>query len=84
MRKRIKRILLIAAIVLASAALLVGAMFLIGKNRGKVNVFPVQYCAMDSYWGDQLNSYGTVKYDRIQAVYLSDTMKVTQVHVQEG
>ena len=79
-----KKILIAVLIVAAVAGGVVGVMKILGNRGSEVKVYEVMNMAMDSYWGDQVESQGTVRYDRMQAVYLSSTMQVTEIPVQQG
>ncbi len=84
MNKTTKRILAIALSVVLTAGALVGVLYFLGNRKRTVNVYDVTEVAMDSYWGDQNETSGSVRYDRMQALYLSDTQIVTGVHVEKG
>ncbi len=49
-----------------------------------VGVFPFHYLGMTEYWGDSQESYGPVRTDNIQTVYLTDTQTVTEILVSAG
>ena len=84
MNKTTKRILAIVLSVVLTAGALVGVLYILGNRKRAVNVYDVTEVAMDSYWGDQNETSGSVRYDRMQALYLSDTQIVTGVHVEKG
>lgn len=48
-----------------------------------VEVQPVSYINW-GYWGDSATSYGMVTNDSSQEIYLSDTMKIKEIYVEEG
>lgn len=80
-----KKILISVICVAAVAALGIGAWFLIQRSQKEpVKVFSFQFLGMTEYWGDSMESYGFVRADGVQAVYLSETQTVTSVLVQEG
>ena len=54
------------------------------KNVEPVYVFPFNHVGMTEYWGDSQESYGPVRTDKIQTVYLSDTQTVTEILVSQG
>jgi len=84
MKKNAKKVI---AIVLACVLVLGGgitALYFAGKSRGTVNVFAVSDIAMTEYWGDANETEGIVRYDNMQAVYLSDTQIITGIEVKEG
>ena len=85
MKNKRRKILLIvlAVIVLLSAG--GGAWYYFAqKNAEPVYVFPFSYVGMTEYWGDSQESYGPVRTDKIQTIYLSDTQTVTEVKVKQG
>ena len=82
-KKRMKAIV-ITCIVLVIVLAVVGILLVVRKNSKTVNVYAVQDIAMTDYWGDTSSSYGSVRTDQMQTVYVSETQTVTQVYVQEG
>ena len=81
---RKKWILTATALVLIAA---LGAGIWAMSSRGSteaVNVFPFHYLGMTEYWGDSQESYGPVRTNNIQTVYLSDTQTVTEILVSQG
>ena len=84
MKKIIKRLIILAVI----AALVGGGIFASLKFRDSkkatIDVYPVTDLAEEDYWEDAAETYGTVKSDRVQAVYLSTSQKVEEVKVKEG
>ena len=82
--KSIKQILLALLAVVVVIGGIIGVLIFLGNRNSAVNVYAMSNLAMDSYWGDQAETYGTVRYDSMQAVYLSNTMQVTDILVEEG
>lgn len=85
-RKSKGKKILIAAVCLVLAAAIGGGawFFTAGRNTEPVTVLPFYYVGMTEYWGDSQESYGNVRTDGIQTVYVSDTQTVTEILVQEG
>lgn len=84
MKKSRKRLIIIVSVVLA-AAIGVGAVFAVrGGSSKTVDVYNFYNVGMTDYWGDTQYSYGPVKTDRIQTVFLTDTQEVTEIYVSEG
>ena len=85
MKRKTKKII---AIVLSMVTLLGaggGAWYYFSqKNVEPVYVFPFNHVGMTEYWGDSQESYGPVRTDKIQTVYLSDTQTVTEILVSQG
>ena len=85
MKRKTKKII---AIVLSVVTLLGaggGAWYYFSqKNVEPVYVFPFNHVGMTEYWGDSQESYGPVRTDKIQTVYLSDTQTVTEILVSQG
>ncbi len=79
--RRILAIVLCAALVVGAV---IGVLLLLANSRKAVNVYSVSNVSMDSYWGEERQVEGTVRYDRMQTIYLSETQKVTQIHVAQG
>ena len=52
-------------------------------NTNEVEVQPVSYINW-GYWGDTETSYGMVTNDSAQEIYLTDSMKIQKVYVQQG
>lgn len=73
---------------IASAAVIAVAAVLILKlpmgSGSVVPVFTLDDIGITEYWSDTRESDGTVKADRIQTVYLSDTQEITEIAVKEG
>ncbi|MGM9591035.1 MAG: hypothetical protein ACI3V0_12830 [Faecousia sp.] len=83
-KKRKKPVLAVTAVVLA-VAIGCGVWYQAGHNPSEpVYVFPFQYVGMTQYWGDVQESYGPVRTDKIQTVFLSDTQTITEILVQPG
>ena len=81
---RKKRRLLWIAVPVLTAAAAAGIWFATRSGGEPVNVYPFQYIGMTEFWGDNQESYGPVKTDKIQTEFLSDTQTVTEVAVKEG
>ena len=85
MKKRTKKILIIAVVVAVLLAAGCGIWYWLGhRNAEPVFVFPFEFVGMTEYWGDSQESYGPVTTDKIQTVYLSDTQTVTEILVEQG
>lgn len=54
------------------------------RNAQPVYVYDFSMLGMTEYWGDSKESYGPVRSDKIQTVYLSGTQTVTEVLVAPG
>lgn len=85
MKNKVWKIVLIVVI----AAVLLGGgggawYYFSNRNAEPVYVYPFDYVGMTEYWGDSQESYGPVKTDKIQTIYLSDTQSVTEILVKEG
>ena len=81
-----KKIIAIAIGVAATGILVGGAVFgykSYAANKREVEVQPVSYINW-GYWGDTETSYGMVTNDSAQEIYLTNSMKVQQVYVQQG
>ena len=81
-----KKIIAIAIGVAATGILVGGAVFGYKSyvaNKREVEVQPVSYINW-GYWGDTETSYGMVTNDSAQEIYLTNSMKVQQVYVQQG
>lgn len=80
-RQKITRLL--AALLVAVLAL--SACSVPGSSGGEaVNVYPFEYLGMTEYWADSQESYGPVRTDDIQTIYVSETQTITQLLVAEG
>lgn len=83
-KKRKKLVIAVTAVVLV-AAIGCGVWYQIGHSSSEpVYVFPFQYVGMTQYWGDVQESYGPVRTDKIQTIFLSETQTVTEILVQPG
>ena len=84
--KRKKKGLLITLIVLLvlAAAGAGGWYFLQNRETEPVKVFSFMNIGMTEYWGDSQESYGPVSTDKIQTVFLTETQKITKIHVNQG
>lgn len=85
MNKKLKKIIITAAIVLAACGAVWGGLT-IARNaqRGDVNVYSVSDFAMTNYWGDTSSTNGMVTTDKLQKIYVSSTQTVSKVYVTEG
>ena len=76
------------AILALAAILVVGGGTLLLRSRSgarePVNVYPFHYIGMTEYWGDAQESYGPVKSDRVQTIFLSESQTITEIKVAEG
>ena len=85
MKSKLKKILLILLVVAVLLGAGGGAWYWFGhRNTEPVYVFPFEYVGMTEYWGDSQESYGPVRTDKIQTVYLSGTQTVTEILVSQG
>lgn len=78
-----KWLIAILSLVLAGAAIAAALIFLPGSGEA-VNVYPFENLGITEYWGDSRESSGTVRTDKVQTVYMSDTQTVTELLVQPG
>ena len=78
-----KWIIAIVAVILV-AALVVGLVIFLPGSGTSVNVYAFENLGMTEYWGDSQESDGTVRTDRVQTVYLSETQTVTEILVKPG
>ena len=84
-KSRGKKILITVICLVLVCAIGGGVWFVTNRQGGEpVNVFPFNYVGMTEYWGDSQESYGNVRTDGVQTVYLSDTQTVTEILVQQG
>ena len=85
MNKKLKKIIITAAIVVAACGAVWGGLT-IARNaqRGDVNVYSVSDFAMTNYWGDTSSTNGMVTTDKLQKIYVSSTQTVSKVYVTEG
>ena len=85
MNKKLKKIIITAAIALAACGAVWGGLT-IARNaqRGDVNVYSVSDFAMTNYWGDTSSTNGMVTTDKLQKIYVSSTQTVSKVYVTEG
>ena len=85
MSKKLKRAIIAAACVVGVCGAVWGGLT-IARNaqRGDVNVYAVNECAMTDYWGDTSNTSGMVTTDKLQKIYISQSQTVTKVWVKEG
>ena len=85
MSKKLKRAIIAAACVVGVCGAVWGGLT-IARNaqRGDVNVYAVNECAMTDYWGDTSNTSGMVTTDKLQKIYISQSQTVKKVWVKEG
>ena len=83
MNKR-KTIISVVCILLAVVLLTSAIAYGTSPGRRTCNVYAVSDIAMTDYWGDDKSTYGEVRSDQVQTVYLSDTQQVNDVFVTEG
>ena len=80
-----KTIVLSILSVILVLAIIIGILFAIrGSGSEAVNVYPVSMLATTDEYVSNAESYGYIRTDKMQPVYLSDTQKVVAVHVTEG
>lgn len=85
MNKVIKRILAIVLIAALVCGGIVGGLLLYRNVSAKpVDVYMARDFAVTEYWGDNAETYGMVRTDRIQTVYPGDAETVTQIYVKPG
>ena len=83
MKKIIKPLIVIVVIV----GLVVGGLYgYFRYNRGKkiAQVVSLASYGMDGYWGDSIESYGTVTSEKSQTTYLASGTEVLSVNFAEG
>ena len=85
MNKKLKKIIITAAIAVAACGAVWGGLT-IARNaqRGDVNVYAVSDFSMTNYWGDSSSTSGMVTTDKLQKIYVSSTQTVSKVYVTEG
>ena len=85
MSKKLKKCIIAAACVVGVCGAVWGGLT-IARNaqRGDVNVYAVNECAMTDYWGDTSNTSGMVTTDKLQKIYISQSQTVKKVWVKEG
>lgn len=84
MKKTAKSFLIGGIALVTAAAVGVGGFALLRLNRAPVKVVSLDQVAMtDMYWGGT-QTWGTVRADNIQTVWLSDTQTVTGLLVEDG
>lgn len=85
MSKKLKKGIIAAACVVGLCGAVWGGLT-IARNaqRGDVNVYAVNECAMTDYWGDTSNTSGMVTTDKLQKIYISQSQTVKKVWVKEG
>lgn len=84
MRSRKKTLLItlisVACVLAAGAALF----FILRSNRDPVKVYSAADFSSSDDGSNQNSSYGSVRADNLQTVYLSDTQQVLQIFVNQG
>lgn len=85
MSKKLKKGIIAAACVVGVCGAVWGGLT-IARNaqRGDVNVYAVNECAMTDYSGDTSNTSGMVTTDKLQKIYISQSQTVKKVWVKEG
>lgn len=85
MSKKLKKGIIAAACVVGVCGAVWGGLT-IARNaqRGDVNLYAVNECAMTDYWGDTSNTSGMVTTDKLQKIYISQSQTVKKVWVKEG
>ena len=85
MSKKLKKGIIAAACVVGVCGAVWGGLT-IARNaqRGDVNVYAVNECAMTDYWGDTSNTSGMVTTDKLQKIYISQSQTVKKVGGKEG
>ena len=78
-----KWLIAIVSILLVGALIAALLIFLPGSGEA-VNVYPFENLGITEYWGDSRESSGTVRTDKVQTVYMSNTQTVTEILVQPG
>ncbi len=81
--KKLKPIIITIVII----GLVIGGLFGYYKyNQGKkvAQVVAMANEGMDGYWGDSIQSYGTVTSDKAQSAYLASGTEIVSVNVAEG
>ena len=85
MNKKVKKaIIAVVCTVAVCGAVWGGLTIARNAQRGDVNVYAVNECAMTDYWGDTSNTSGMVTTDKLQKIYISQSQTVTKVWVKEG
>lgn len=85
MSKKLKKGIIAAACVVGvCGAVWCGLTIARNAQRGDVNVYAVNECAMTDYWGDTSNTSGMVTTDKLQKIYISQSQTVKKVWVKEG
>ena len=83
--KKLKKGLIAAACTLGACAAVWGILTLArNAQRGDVDVYSVNECAMTDYWGDTSNTSGMVTTDKLQKEFISQSQTVKKVFVKEG
>ena len=83
-KSKLKRILVTVVALILVAAIGAGVWFYADTNVEPAKVFSFYNIGMTEYWGDSQESYGYVRTDRVQTIYLSGTQTVTEILVSPG
>ena len=84
--KKLPKWLIPTVAAVAAAAVGVG-IFALQKNKSQgktVYVYGIDIAGMTDYWGDTQQTSGRVQSDNVQTVMVSDTQKITKIHVSQG
>ena len=85
LNKKMKKGLIAAACTLGVCGAVWGILTLArNAQRGDVDVYSVNECAMTDYWGDTSNTSGMVTTDKLQKEFISQSQTVKKVFVKEG
>lgn len=79
-----KKIIISVAVVLCVALVVGGVFAFLRLRRDPVNVYAVTDLAQFGGYFDENYSYGFIRTDKLQTVYLTETQQVTQMLVSEG
>lgn len=84
MKNRKKTLIITAVVVVAIIGAIAGLFVYLRSNRDPAKVYSAaDFSSTDDYAFNN-STYGSVRADNLQTVYLSDTQTVVEVHVQEG
>lgn len=83
MKKFIKSTVIVLVCLIAIVGIIYGV-YIYNQSKKVAKVTSMQNYAMDDYWGDSIESYGTVASDKAQTLYLTKEQKVKEVLVKEG
>ncbi len=84
MKKWLKRLLALVLVVALIAGSVTGYKYWKSKNAKAVKIYSVAELAETDYWMDSAESYGSVRSDKTQSIFVSPTQKVEEIKVQEG